>query len=439
MIRKLLIATALVALGTSTSMAAINVTWWHAMGGANGQELDKIVGQFNASQTEYHVNAIYKGTYPETMTSAIAAFRSHKQPAIVQVFDVGTGTMLAAKGAVYPVYQLMKDENEPFDIKNYLSAVIGYYADSKGQMLSFPFNSSTPIVYYNKTAFEKAGLDPNTPPTTWAELVTDSKKLISSGAAKCGFTTQWVTWIQMENFSAIHNLEYGTEDDGYGGLDAKFTFNNKAEVRHWANLKKWQDEGIFRYGGPVGGDASGPLFYAGTCAMLMGSSAARAAVLDNSKGFEIGYGYLPYYADVIKKPLNSITGGASLWVLKGQKPEVYKGVAKFFTFLSQPKIQAEWSEFTGYVPITTAAYNLEQSQGYFKKNPGAEIALKQLTRATPTVYSKGVRFGNLAQVRDIQDSNFEALLAGKKTAKDALDDAVTRGNKILRNFQAANQ
>jgi sn-glycerol 3-phosphate transport system substrate-binding protein len=439
MIRTILAAGMLVALGTSTSLAATEITWWHAMGGANGDELNKIVDQFNKSQSDYHVKAIYKGTYPETLTAAIAAFRAHQQPAIVQVFEVGTGTMMAAKGAIYPVYQLMKDEGEPFDPKSYLPSVTGYYSDTNGNLLSFPFNSSTPVMYYNKDEFKKAGLDPDVPPKTWADLVTDSQKLLSSGAAKCGFTTGWPSWVQLENLSAIHNKPYGTKANGFGGLDTEFTFNGPLQARHWDNLKKWQDEGIFKYGGPVGGDDAPPLFYTGTCAIYMNSSASRADVLKNAKGFSVGVGPLPYYADVIDKPLNSIIGGASLWVLQGQSQDVYKGVAKFFTYLSSPEVQAEWSQFTGYLPITTAAYDLGKSQGYYEKNPGSDVAIKQMTRATPTENSKGVRFGNLTQERDIVDSELEQVLAGKKTGQQALDEAVKRGDEILRAFQAANE
>jgi sn-glycerol 3-phosphate transport system substrate-binding protein len=243
----------------------------------------------------------------------------------------------------------------------------------------------------------------------------------------------------LENLSAIHNKPYGTKANGFGGLDTEFTFNGPLQARHWDNLKKWQDEGIFKYGGPVGGDDAPPLFYTGTCAIYMNSSASRADVLKNAKGFSVGVGPLPYYADVIDKPLNSIIGGASLWVLQGQSQDVYKGVAKFFTYLSSPEVQAEWSQFTGYLPITTAAYDLGKSQGYYEKNPGSDVAIKQMTRATPTENSKGVRFGNLTQERDIVDSELEQVLAGKKTGQQALDEAVKRGDEILRAFQAANE
>lgn len=427
------------ALMSTAAQAATEITWWHAMGGELGAKLEEIAKQFNDSQTDYVVTPVYKGSYAETLTAAIAAFRANEQPAIVQVFEVGTGTMMAAKGAVYPVYELMADQGQPWDPTSFLAPVVGYYSDPDGNILSLPFNSSTPIMYYNKTVFEKAGLDPNVAPKTWAEMESFARKIKESGAANCGITTEWMSWVQTENLSALHDQPFGTLENGFGGMGAEFTFNNPVVVQHWENLKKWSDEGLFQYAGPAGGADAKPKFYAQECAIFMGSSASRAGVIANSKDFEVGFAPLPYYDDVIAEPKNSIIGGATLWVLQGKTPEEYKGVATFFTFLQKPEVQADWHQFTGYLPITTAAYELGKQQGYYEKNPGADIAINQIMRGTPTANSKGVRFGNLTQARDVIDNEFEALLAGQKTAKEALDSAVARGNQILRDFEAANQ
>lgn len=289
--------------------ATTDITWWHAMSGELGKKVNEIADNFNKSQSEYHVTPVYKGTYPETMTAAIAAFRAHKQPDIVQVFEVGTATMMAAKGAVYPVYQLMKDTGTTFDPSSYLPAVTGYYTDTDGNMLSMPFNSSTPILYYNKDEFAKAGLDPEQPPKTWQDVVDDSRKLIDSGAAECGFSTGWQSWVQLENFSAWHNVPFGTEENGFGGLDTKFEFNGDLQKRHIADMAKWAKSGIFKYGGRQSDGR--PLFYSGKCAMFMDSSASRASIMKNTKD-DVGFGFLPYYSDVASAPQNTIIGGASL-------------------------------------------------------------------------------------------------------------------------------
>jgi sn-glycerol 3-phosphate transport system substrate-binding protein len=422
----------------SPATAQTEIQWWHAMGGELGQKLEAIVADYNASQSDYRVVPSFKGTYAETMTAAIAAFRAGEQPAVVQVFEVGTGTMMAAKGAIYPVYQLMTDMNEPFDPAAFLPAVVGYYTDTEGNMLSMPFNSSTPILYYNKDVFEAAGLDRETPPTTWSEVEAFSKQIMESGAAPCGFTTGWISWVQLENFSAWHNQQIGTLENGFGGLGTELTVNGPVQVKHWDNLARWQQEGIFQYGGPVGGNDAPPKFYTQECAIYMNSSASRAGVIANATDFEVGYGMLPYYDDVEGAPQNSIIGGATLWVMAGRPDAEYPAVADFFTYLSSPEVQAQWHQGTGYLPITQAAWDLSASQGYYDANPGADVSIKQMTLNPPTPNSKGLRFGSYVQIRGIIDEEFQALLAGQKTAQEALDALVARGNVLIREFEAAN-
>lgn len=419
--------------------AQTTVEWWHAMGGELGAKLEEVAQNFNDSQDEFRVMPSYKGTYPETMTAAIAAFRANQQPAIVQVFEVGTGTMMAAEGAIVPVHQLMEEYGDGFDPSIFLPQVVGYYTDTNGNMLSMPFNSSTPILYYNKTVFEAAGLDPEQPPRTWQELEQMSRQIMESGAAPCGFTSQWVSWIQTENFSAWHNQPIGTGENGFAGLDSRLTLNGPAQVRHWGNLKQWADEGLFRYGGPVGGDNAPPAFYAQECAIYMASSAARAGVIANTEAFDLGFGMLPYYDDIEGAPQNSIIGGATLWVLSGKSDDEYRAVAAFFDYLTQPEVQADWAEATGYLPITQAAYDLSAERGFYADNPGAETPIQQITLNEPTENSKGLRFGNYVQIRGIIDEEFEQMLSGAKDAQAALDSVVARGNDLIEQFQAQNQ
>ncbi len=434
-IRLISLIASMLCVSTISAKAQTEIQFWHAMGGELGEKLTDFANRFNASQKEYKILPVYKGNYTETMTAAIAAFRAKQQPHIVQVFEVGTATMMSAKGAIYPVYQLMADQKEPFDPKAYLGAVVGYYSDSKGNILSLPFNSSTPVVYYNKDAFRKAGLNPDQPPATWPELEAAAKKLQAAGYP-CGFTSGWPSWIQLENFSALHDIPIATRANGFDGLDTVLQLNGALQVRHIAKLAEWQKSKIFDYGGRR--SDSGPKFYSGECAIYMNSSSAYAAVKASVK-FEFGVGMLPYWPDAIQTPKNSIIGGATLWVLNGYPKSDYKGVAKFFTYLSSPEIQTEWHQFSGYLPITTKAYELSRQQGFYDKNPGTDVPIKQLTRGTPNANSKGLRLGNFAQIRDVIEDEIEAVLAGKKTAKSALDDAVQRSNELLRQFERTNK
>ncbi|MGP9633628.1 sn-glycerol-3-phosphate ABC transporter substrate-binding protein UgpB [Halomonas sp. AOP43-A1-21] len=418
--------------------AATEITWWHSMGGELGERLSALAEDFNATQDEYRVTPSYRGEYEQTMVNTIAAFRAGEQPHIVQIYEVGTGTMMAAQGAIYPVYELMEEHGNTFDPADYLPVVTGYYTDTNGNMLSMPFNSSTPILYYNKDVFEAAGLDPETPPTTWQEMGEMGQQIVDEGAASCGFTMAYAAnWVGLENFSALHNQPIGTKENGFGGLDTEFAFNGDVQARFWDQLKEWSDSGVYNYAGPANGPDAAPSFYASDCAMYMNSSASRADVLANSD-FDVGFGMLPVYDDVDGAPQNSIIGGATLWVLSGHEDDEYTGVAEFLEYLSLPEVQAEWHQGTGYLPITTAAYELSQEQGYYDENPGADIAIEQINLNEPTENSKGLRFGNYPQVRMVLDEEFQAVLAGDKSGQQALDDAVSRGNQILRDFEAAN-
>ncbi|MBK5928811.1 sn-glycerol-3-phosphate ABC transporter substrate-binding protein UgpB [Rhodobaculum claviforme] len=434
---KLLSGSALaLVMAAGAAQAQTQIDWWHAMGGELGELLEGVAEAFNESQDDFVVRPSFRGTYTETMTGAIAAFRANQQPHIVQVFEVGTGTMMAAEGAIYPIYQLMADFDVPFDPAAYLPAVVGYYADPNGNMLSFPFNSSTPIMYYNREVFEAAGLDPDTPPATWAEVEAASLAILESGAASCGFTTSWPSWVMLENFKAWHNQPLGTLANGFEGFETEFVFNTELLANHWDNLKAWADAGAFRWGGPGPGPDAFPAFYAGDCAMVFGSSASRAGVLRNAD-FEVGFGMQPYYDTVEGAPQNSIIGGATLWVLQGKSEAEYEGVARFFEFLSQPEVQAQWHQDTGYLPITLASWELTQEQGFYDENPGADISIQQMTLNEPTENSRGLRFGNFVQIRDIISEEMESVMSGAKTGQQAADDAVRRGNALLRDFEAA--
>ncbi|PPQ41573.1 sn-glycerol-3-phosphate ABC transporter substrate-binding protein UgpB [Rhodopseudomonas palustris] len=417
--------------GIAPAGAATEIAWWHAMSGELGRQLEKLAADFNASQSDYRVVPTYKGNYTQTVTAAIFAFRSSSQPAIVQVNEIATATMMAAKGAVYPVYELMRDESEVFSPADYLPAVTGYYTDLSGNMLSFPFNASTPILYYNKTLFRRAGLDPEVPPTTWPEVGTMAKRLIDAGAA-CGFTTSWPSWVHIENFSAYHNLPLATQSNGLGGLDAELVFNNPAVVRHIAQLADWQKTKTFDYGGRA--TAAEPRFQQGDCGIFIGSSATRADILANAK-FDVGYGRLPYWPDIAGAPQNTIIGGATLWVLRGHSAGEYKGAAKFFAYLSKPEVQAAWHQHTGYLPITKAAYDLTRAQGFYDRNPGTAISIEQITLKPPTENSRGLRLGSFVLVRAAIEDEIEQAVRGDKPAKEAMDAAVERGNKLLRQFE----
>src|SRR5690349_6015781 len=421
-----------VGMTASPALAVTEIQWWHAMTGANNDVIVKLANDFNAAQSDYKVVPTYKGSYPDTMNAGIAAFRAGNAPHIMQVFEVGTATMMAATGAVKPVHVLMKEAGEKFDPNAYLSAITGYYSTSKGEMLSFPFNSSSTVMWINKDAFRKAKLDPNAPPKTWPEVFEAAKKLKAAGFSTCGFSNAWVTWVNVEQLSAWHNVPLATKANGLDGFDTVLNFNGPLHVKHLERLIELQKDKTYDYSGRT--NSGEGRFTSGECPIFLTSSAFFGNVKANAK-FDFGAAPMPYYPDQKGAPQNSIIGGASLWVMGGKKPDEYKGIAKFFAFLSDTDRQVEVHKASGYLPITKAAYAKTKESGYYKDAPYLETPLLELTNKEPTENSRGLRLGNMVQLRDVWAEEIEAALAGKKSAKEALDAAVSRGNAMLRQFE----
>jgi sn-glycerol 3-phosphate transport system substrate-binding protein len=418
------------AAGPMAAQAQTEIQWWHAMTGANNDVINKLADDFNASQKDYKVVVSYKGSYPDTLNAGIAAFRAGNAPHIIQVFEVGTATMMAAKGAIKPVQELMKEAGETFDPQSYLPAISGYYSTAKGEMLSFPFNSSSMVMWVNKDALKKANITDI--PKTWPDVFEAAKKLKTAGFATCGFSTGWTTWANIEQLSAWHNLPLATKANGLDGFDAVLNFNGPVQVRHLQNLVELQKDKTFDYSGRT--STGEGRFTSGECPIFLTSSGFFGNVKANAK-FDYAAAPMPYYPDVAGAPQNSIIGGASLWVMGGKKSDEYKGVAKFLTFLSDTDRQAKLHIDSGYLPITKAAYAKVKASGFYQQNPDRETPLLELTNKAPTDNSRGLRFGNMVQMRDDWSEEIEAALAGKKSAQQALDDAVARGNQTLRQFE----
>jgi sn-glycerol 3-phosphate transport system substrate-binding protein len=430
-----LIATAMLLAFSAQQAAAepITIDWWHAMRGARGDVVNHMIDVFNQSQDKYKVVGTYKGSYDEVVNAGVAALRAKKQPHILQSFEVGTQTMMMS-GAVVPVYQLMADNGYDVDWKGYLQPVLSYYMDADGNLMSMPFNSSTPVMYYNVDQFKKAGIAvplSKTDPITWDQLGDDLTKVIAAGAPY-GMVTAWQSWTQIENYSAIHNLPFATKANGYEGLDCELTINNPKVVAHIAQLKEWMKDKRFLYGGQK---YQGPKaeFMAQNAAVYIDSISAIAK-LKAITDFTWDVAPLPVEA-WMKNPQNSIIGGASLWVFKGHDKDEYEGVAAFLAHLAKPEMQKYWHMETGYFPITLQAYDDLKTEGYYAKEPFQEVGILQMTRREPTKISRGLRLGYFVQIRNIINEELEQVWNDTKTPQQGLDDAVKRSNDKLRAFE----
>ena len=365
---------------------------------------------------------------------------------------MGTQTMMLS-GAVYPVWELMRDNEIKIDWNDFIKPVVGYYTKD-GKLYSMPYNSSTPIFYYNKDAFKKAGLDPEKPPRTWPEVEAYARKIIAAGGAKCGFSTGWPSWTMVENMHATHDQPFASRHNGFDAVEGvELLINREFGQKHIGALAAWQKDNIYSYGGRQG--TADPKFVNGDCAMHIQSSAVISGFSKSIK-FDWGTGELPHWGGPYRKA-TSIIGGATLWVLKGKPAAEYRGVARFLEYLAKPEQQMWWHVNTGYLAISnTAVRNLEQGY-HFVKNPKQYTAFAQLTGLPPTPpaamkgaktpappkpervatpNSQGLRLGNFVQIRDIIESELENIFGGKKTVKQGLDDAVAKSNALLKEFAA---
>ncbi len=408
----------------------VKITFWHSMGGNLAPIVNHLVDEFNRSQTKYKVVPVYKGSYPETLTALVAAFRAGQAPDIVQVFEVGTAIMSNPKGVIIPVYQLMQNAKINLSAKSFLPAIASYYSNAQGQLLAMPFNSSTPVMFYNKQAFMKAGLNPNNPPKTWPEMKKALKALTKAGF-KCGFTTGWPSWIQLEAFSVWNHLPFATHDNGIGSVHTQSLYNNPTVIKQVNMLAHWQKKHWFVYGGRQ--DNAMGLFTSDQCPILMESSGSLTD-LKNNVDFPMGVGSIPYWPNLKGAPSDMLIGGAALWAIAGHSKVVNIGIAKFFAFLAKPQIQAYWQQKTGYLPVTRSAFVLSQKQGYYKKYPGALVAIHQLEVKNKQAKPSGIRLGAYPQIRMLNDEALEAVFSGETNATKALNKAVKNGNQLLKAF-----
>ena len=435
--RRTLLAAPLV-FAAPRAMAAekVKIVWWHAMTAALAEEVNRIATGFNASQNDVEIEAVYKGGYGDLLTATIAASRAGQAPHLAQIFEVGTGTMLNAGKAVKPVWELAKETGLAIDPNAYIPAVRGYYSLTDGRMASMPFSSSTAVMWLKRDAFRKAGLDPDKVPTTWQEVMAAAATIKAKDAAPVPMTTSWSVWIQLEQYSALHNLPFATKADGFEGLDAELTFNSKQHVKHIDRLLAMSKEGTFKYAGRD--TAPDPLIVSGEAAISFGSSGSRGNMVKSAK-HDWAEAYLPFDPEIIQKPENSIIGGASLWTMTApnRTEAEYKAVAAFLKYIGKPDVDSTWSQKTGYVPVTFAGYELSKQQGFYTKNVGADIPVEQLARGTMTANTKGLRLGRLSEIRNIIQEELEKALQGGQTGQQAMDAAVLRGDKVLKEFAKA--
>jgi len=420
---KYLLAASVMAFSGPAS-AQTDIQFWHAMGGALGEVVEDIAAQYNASQSEYNLVATYKGGYEDTMTAGIAAFRAKQQPNIIQIFDAGAATIINAKGATIPVADLMAEHAGGFDSADYIEGVRNFYADSEGKMIGMPFNSSTPLLYYNKDILAEAGID--APPATWEEFEAMAPKIKDAGYQ--ALAQSHSPWISR------HNLQLATGNNGYDSTDVEILYNNDHMKMHWTKVKEWLDAGYYGFYGRAWGDNQ-DAFVQKKTAMWLGSSGSFGG-LAKSTDFEFGAAELPYWKSITDEPYGTFIGGAALFAMAGKPEEENKGVADFLSFLTSPEMQYFWHKETGYVPITNAAYELAKEDGYYESTPDAEVGITQLTQRAGE-WTKGYRLGFYVQIREAMYKQYDNIFSGTSSVEDAFAEMEKESNALLDRFDAS--
>jgi sn-glycerol 3-phosphate transport system substrate-binding protein len=397
----------------------IELVLWHAMAGYAGDELRTLVKDFNRSQNEYQVKTVYKGDYGETLTSFAAAFRAKQPPAMVQIFEVGTAMMHSPPGVIKPVDELMQEQGISLPKEDFIQSVREFYSKN-GQLMALPFNLSVPVLYYNLDLLTELGYTPSTFPRTWEELEVLAQKLKKAGY-ECAYTTAYPGWVLFESFLALHGLPLTQ------GNPARAVFDTPQLIHHFARLKRWHQLHYLRYAGRV--DDATSLFTSGFCPLFSQSSGTYNSIAALVP-FHLGIASMPLDTQISKVRHANVSGGAALWAVAGQSKKRYKGIAQFFAFIAQPKIQQRWHEHTGYLPLGLTGVYLNILKG--KHHPNLVLAQSDLRmnhQEKPLKY-----FGPQNQIRSIHDQLLEALFAGLVRPDEAVHEAAVRANHVLLRF-----
>ncbi|ANF96909.1 ABC transporter substrate-binding protein [Paenibacillus bovis] len=415
------------AAGSEASSGPVKVVWWHSMSGELGKTVDSLVKQFNDSQKDVQVEAVYQGEYDEGLNKFKAAMGSGSGPTMMQTYEVGSRFMIDSQ-AVTPMQQFI--DADKFDVSQLEENILSYYTfDNK--LYSMPFNTSNPILYYNKDAFKAAGLDPENPPTTYADVEKAAKALTKDGQSGGSFPIYG--WL-MEQLLANQDVELLNNSNGRSGLATESMLNSDAAVNTLTWWKKMVDDGVMLNLGRKTDDTK-KAFAAGQIAMTMDSTASLRGIVSSAEGkFEVGTAPIPKPSADYKGKGGVIVGGASLWIMN-DKPEAEQQAAwKFIKFLTEPSTQAYWNVNTGYFPITKKAYDEDLIKENMKKYPQFETAVNQLHNTKIDPATQGAVMGIFPEARQLTETAMEEAINGSKSPKQALDDAAAQITQKLQDY-----
>jgi sn-glycerol 3-phosphate transport system substrate-binding protein len=400
------------------AQAPTRIVFWHSMGGNLGETVVKaFVTTFNAVHKDIQVEPQYQGSYDDALNKLRASMKSSAVPAVAQVYDIGTRFMIDSKGVI-PVQEFI--DRDGFDLTQYEPNILAYYRVG-GRLYSMPFNTSTAILYYNKDMFKQAGLNPDHPPQTFEEIADYAKRVAQTRAAPSGISIAIYGWF-FEQLLARQAALYANNGNGRDAAATAVVFNQgEAGTRildWWARMVK---DGVAANPGRKTADTQ-RAFAAGQTAMTFDSTAVLRSLLSGSGGrFQVGTGYFP--KPPATKDGGSIVGGASAWILKGRTGAEQQAAWEFVKFITAPEQQAAWYVGTGYFPVRREAYRQAVAKETLAKNPQFLTAISELRSSPITRATQGALLGVLPEARQKTEDAIEAVILGRKSSKQALDDA----------------
>ncbi|MBC7257725.1 MAG: ABC transporter substrate-binding protein [Chloroflexi bacterium] len=411
----------------------VKIDFWYAMSGRGGDAIQELVKRFNESQNEVFVTATYQGSYDDAITKLKAGLQSKDVPAVVQIYDIGL-RLLIDLNVVKPVQDFIDAEN--FDVSDIEPAVRNYYTVD-GRLWPMPFNTSNPVLYYNKTMFKEAGLDPEKAPRTWAEVTEAARKLTKKDAS--GNTVQYgcafalYGWF-VEQFIAVQGGYYVNNENGRAARATEATFNGPEGVKLLEWWKSMIDEGICANLGRKTADTK-KAFDSGVVAMTLDSTAGLRDRVDAAEGkFELGVGFLPRSSEEDFKKSGTIIGGAALYILNLRPPQEQEAAWKFIKFMVSADSQAFWHINTGYYPINSKGYNHPDDIAWRQKYPQFQVAIDQLHAAPINSYTAGGLIGVFPEARQTVEAALEECFSGQATAKEALDKAAAKVTQAIKDY-----
>jgi len=392
------------------------IEFWHAMGGEKGLLLEELIREFESQVEGIHINATSKGSYRGTLESTMSAAEKGSPPALAQIYEIGTARAMDS-GAFTPVEGVLP---QSVSLSNYVDPVLSYYR-TDGTLNSMPFNSSVPVLCYNKDAFRQAGLTPDNPPKTFDAVADAARQIVDNGVASYGITFANYSWF-VEQWFATAGQAVVNKQNGRAGTPDKAHFDSEAAHRIYEWWTTMDEEGVYHNPGMEARGKAKNAFHDGTAPMVIASSSSVGGITENAD-FEVGISGHPTPG----RGEGLIVGGASLWVSEGASGAERDAAGEFLAWLTQPEQQARWHRETGYLPVHEGGIDQLQRDGWFRQNPGHKVAIDQLLSSKDSPATNGARIGPFSTVRTLVGEAYDDILEGDlETELDKLNDQVER-------------